>query len=66
MDEAAEHLRTALDQVAFDQLSDTRAQVLRECALQLGVCKSARQEYVLLAFHALSPEPHASPLPLAH
>jgi HEAT repeat protein/MFS family permease len=58
MDEGALHLKSLIDHLSLEQLNGARVAVLRECAAQLAEHKSARQEYVLLALHALSPDPH--------
>ena len=58
LDEGADHLRTLIDYLPMDQFDAARAAVLRECAARLAEYRAARQEYVLLALHALSSEPH--------
>ena len=56
LDEGAEHLCNMIDHLSLEQLAVARAAVLRECAARLRELGSARQEYLLLALHALSPE----------
>jgi hypothetical protein len=58
MAEAALTLKTLIDHLPLEQLNGARVAVLRECAVQLAEHKAGRQEYLLLALHALSPEPH--------
>ena len=58
LDEGAGHLRSLIEYLSLDQLAEARVAVLRECAAQLREHGAARQEYVLLALHALSPEAH--------
>ena len=61
LDEGAEHLRKLIDCLALEQLAPARAAVLRECAARLAEHHASRQEYILLALHALSQDAH--PLP---
>jgi len=64
LDAGAAQLTTLIGYLSLDQLTEARAAVLRECAAELAQHKAARQEYVLLALHALSPHPqHFAPIP---
>jgi hypothetical protein len=59
MDAGAAQLKALMEALALDQLTEARAAVLKECAVQLGLHRAERQEYVLLALHAISPHPQA-------
>jgi HEAT repeat protein len=66
LNEGAEHLRTLIESLPLEQFDRARAMVLRECVERLGEFGSTRQEYVLLALHALSPAPHLPALSPSH
>ena len=57
MDAGAGQLKALIEAIPLDQLTEARAAVLRECATQLAEHQATRQEYVLLALHAISPHP---------
>ncbi len=58
MELGVDHLRTLIQHLSFEQLDEARAKVLHECAARLAEHQAARQEYVLLALHALSSDLH--------
>jgi hypothetical protein len=58
LDEGAQHLKTLIENLPLEEFDAARAKVLRECAARLAEHQAARQEYVLLALHALSSDPH--------
>jgi HEAT repeat protein/Na+/melibiose symporter-like transporter len=66
LDEGAEHLKALIDCLSFEQFDRARAAVLRECAARLAEHRAARQEYVLLALHALSSDLHPALLSPPH
>jgi len=65
LDEGAYHLVTLIQNLSLEPFDEARAKVLRECTARLQEYHAARQEYVLLALHALSLEPHTEAAPAA-
>lgn len=66
LNEGARHLKTFIEGLPLEEFDPARAKVLRECAARLAEHQAARQEYVLLALHALSSDPHPTLLSPAH
>jgi hypothetical protein len=66
LNEGADHLRTLIECVSLEPLGEARAKVLRECAARLAEYHASRQEYLLLALHALSLEPRAEARDVGH